>query len=87
MQLSFRTIASVLFCVALGFCLANIASSRQAVAQVGTPTTAARFEISAYAGPDGKSVSHGAYVIDTMTGKVWQVRAGGEPLVVAGKLQ
>ena len=86
MKPSYQTIASVVLCVALGFGLANIVSSPSAVAQVGAPNSAPRFQISAFAGTAANSVSHGAYVIDTMTGKVWHVRAGGEPSTVVEKL-
>jgi hypothetical protein len=82
----FRSVWLVLLCVGLGFGLANILSGPSAIAQVGAPNSAPRFQVSAYAGTTGGSVSHGAYVIDTMTGKVWQVRAGGDAATVAEKL-
>ena len=85
--MSVRTVWLVLLCVALGFGLANVLSTEPAIAQQGDPVSPARFQVSAYAGPVNQSLLHGAYVIDTMTGKVWQVQAGGEPIVVAEKLK
>jgi ABC-type arginine transport system permease subunit len=82
----FRSVWLVLLCVALGFGLANILSSPSAIAQVGAPNSAPRFQVSAFAGNTAQGVFHGAYVIDTMTGKVWQVRAGGDTATVAEKL-
>ena len=71
MKLSKSTILSALFCLALGFGLANIASTPRASAQFGSPVSPARFQISAFAGNQGDS--HGAYAIDTMTGVVWLI--------------
>jgi hypothetical protein len=82
-----RIVWIVLLCVALGFGLANVVSSPPAIAQQGSQVSPARFQISAYAGTVNQSLLHGAYVIDTTTGKVWQVQAGGEPMVAAEKLK
>jgi hypothetical protein len=81
-----RMVWSVLLCVAIGFSFAGIVSSSRAVAENAGPASVPRFQISAYAGPASGGVSHGAYVIDTITGKVWQVRAGGDPVKIAEKL-
>jgi hypothetical protein len=71
---------SILFALvflALGFGLANIASSPRASAQVGSPVSPVRFQISAFASTDGKN--HGAYAIDTMTGIVWVLLPNQQP--------
>jgi hypothetical protein len=88
MRPAYRTVLLVLFCVALGFGLGNIVSSPSAEAQEGARRGGARnvYQISSFAGTAGGSVSHGAYVVDTMSGKVWIVRDGGEPKIVAEKL-
>jgi hypothetical protein len=85
--MTLRIVWLVLLCVALGFGLANVLSSPPAIAQQGDSISAARFQVSAYAGMVSQSLLHGAYVIDTTTGKVWQVQAGGEPMIVAEKLK
>lgn len=67
----------------------------RAIAQARTqqPTaTTQRFQISAWAHPAGtysntgvgSNAMHGAYVLDTQTGKVWQIKEGGKPEPIGG---
>ena len=55
----------------------------QAPAPAGTP----RYQATAYAGVTGGSVSHGCYIIDTVTGDIWQAQLGQQPQKVTGKLR
>jgi hypothetical protein len=75
------------FCVALGFLLAKALDSEPAYAQPGAPVGAARFQISAYPGGGAGNANHGAYVVDTMTGKIWRVMGIGLPEQIPGRLQ
>jgi hypothetical protein len=86
MRPSYRAGLLVVLCIALGFGLAGILGSRAASAEQSAAVRTTRFQISAFAGATGQGVSHGAYVLDTLTGKTWHVRAGGEPVTVAEKL-
>ena len=65
----------------------------RAIAQAQQPTaTTRRFQISAWAHPagthtitgGGSNAMHGAYVLDTQTGKVWRIREGGKPEPIGG---
>ena len=88
MRPSCQTTLLVALCITLGFGIANFVSTPTAAAQQSAAVSAARFQISAFPGDQGRSGQHGAYVIDTMSGKVWYVRAtGGAPSVVAQTLQ
>ena len=71
------------FCVALGFILAKTLDSGPAYAQPGAAVGPARFQISAYPVGGGGN----AYVIDTMTGKIWRVVGLNLPEQIPGKLQ
>jgi hypothetical protein len=53
----------------------------------GGGSSAGRYQISAYGTPTGGGgFHHGCYVLDTATGQVWHVLAGGVPEKVADKL-
>jgi len=53
----------------------------------GDPTgSAARYQISAYAGTTGEDVHHGCYIVDTRTGHLWHSRLGGAAEKVSDKL-
>ena len=82
-----RTIAPVMLCVVLGLGIASFVSTSKVEAQPSAPAGTPRFQISAFSSTLGNNVVHGAYVIDTTSGKVWQVRSGGKPEVVAEKLE
>lgn len=75
------------FCVALGFLLAKTFDIGPAYAQPGAVISAPRFQISAYPVGGAGNANHGAYVIDTMTGKIWRVVGLGLPEQIPGKLQ
>ena len=54
--------------------------------QATQPGLTQRYELSSWAHPASYSgtgnfsgASHGAYILDTQTGKVWQVSEGGQP--------
>lgn len=82
----FRAVLLVALCISLGFGLSGILGSRPVIAEQSAALGTPRFQISAFAGTTAQGVSHGAYILDTMTGKTWHVRAGGEPVTVAEKL-
>jgi hypothetical protein len=69
----------VLVCLAIGFGLGNLVRSPRASAQFGAPVSAARFQISAFAGNGDNANSHGAYAIDTMSGIVWLLLPNQSP--------
>ena len=87
MRPSYQTIVLVALCTTLGFGIATLVSSPTAEAQLTAPVTTPRFQISAFSSTLGTNVIHGAYAIDTMSGKVWHVRAGGPSQVVEQKLE
>ena len=76
MKFARQRIILALVCIAIGFCLGNLVDSPTAEAQKAAPVTAPRFQISSYSSTTGNSILHGAYVVDTMSSKVWHVRGG-----------
>jgi hypothetical protein len=86
MRLSNRAVIIPLVCVAFGFVLSGFAPEPHVIAQTETNRALSRFQISAFAGQAGEHVHHGCYVVDTTTGKVWHVRSGGKPEIVAETL-
>jgi len=52
--------------------------------QATTPGLQQRYQLSSWAhagASNGSGAMHGAFILDTQTGKVWQIRAGGpEPV-------
>jgi len=82
-----RTVLLTALCVAFGFFLARAIDSTPAYAQPNGPISAARFQISAYPGGGAGNANHGAYIIDTMTGKLWRVTGLNLPEQVPGRLQ
>jgi len=87
MKFPTQTVLLAALCVALGFLMAKAFDSRQAYAQPNGPVSAARFQISAYPGGGAGNTNHGAYIIDTMTGKLWRVTNLNLPEQVPGRLQ
>ena len=84
MRQSYRITLLVLLCIALGFGLSNIVSTPPATAQQDGPTERHSFQVSAFGGNAAESARFGAYVIDTMTGKVWLIREGGDATPIGG---
>ena len=82
-----RTVLLAALCLELGFLIGKVWDSSSAYAQTGAPVSPVRFQISAYPGVDARNAQHGAYIIDTMTGKIWRVVELGLPQQVVGKLQ
>ena len=87
MRIFNRTVMLAAFCVALGFLVAKTLDSGSAYAQPGAAVGPQRFQISAYPGGGGGNSGHGAYVIDTMTGKIWRVTGLNLPEQIPGRLQ
>lgn len=60
---------------------------QRALAQAQQPPVGPRYQIAAWAYParsiqssdSSNQPSHGAYILDTQSGKVWQVIEGGKP--------
>ena len=73
----------------VGFCVSGNATGPNANAQgipIAVPTP--RFQVSAWAigaGP-GFLGNHGCYIVDTVSGELWQTTASGKPLKVSDKL-
>lgn len=93
MRSTYWALGIVLLAFGLGFLLGSGIMEKSAVAQ-GQPAPGPippRFQISAYAGPVGAhnvtNVSHGCYIIDTVTGEVWHTRYGGKAEKVSDKLR
>jgi hypothetical protein len=87
MKSSYRGILVAILCAVIGFGSAAIVHDKSANAQPAADRSAFRYQVSAYAGTTAQGVFHGCYVLDTTTGKVWHVRAGGEPEKVINELK
>ena len=66
-------------------------ASPRAMAQAQQPTAAAqRYQLAAWRHPagsvgtsgSGTQAMHGAYILDTQNGKVWEIREGGKPALL-----
>jgi hypothetical protein len=77
-------------CLLLGALLGVALHGEPATAQVGGPQQAnsARYQVSAYGGVTDRDdhLRHGCYVVDTMTGAVWQLEIGHKPRKVVDNL-
>ena len=81
------TIVGLLVVLLLGIAIGQQWDNR-AMAQAPEPGNVLRYQISAYAGPAGSGdVHHGCYIVDTRTGQVWHVLAGGGRQEVSAALQ
>jgi hypothetical protein len=85
-RLSYRRTILAFLCIALGLAVGMLIRDREANAQQAADGGAPRFQISAFGAASQQGVFHGAYVVDTTTGQVWHVRAGGQPAKVADQL-
>lgn len=83
-----QTIGAILATLAVGYVLGT--SQDTAVAQTPAGTIPApRYQISAwaYAGNSASpSPKHGYYIVDTITGAVWQSDTNDKPIAVSTKL-
>jgi hypothetical protein len=87
MRIFHRTVLLATLCLAFGFFAAKVFDVSPAYGQPNGPVGAARFQISAYPGGGAGNANHGAYIIDTMTGKLWRVTGLNLPEQVPGRLQ
>jgi hypothetical protein len=87
MKSSYRATLLVIVCIVVGFGSATLVHDKSANAQPAADRGASRYQISAFAGTTPQGVFHGCYVLDTTTGQVWHVRAGGEPEKVVSELK
>src|SRR5215470_11697026 len=87
-QFSIGLLAGLLLGMVAAFVLSGNSNASRAMAQAQQPpTTAQRYQLAAWAFPAGSvgpqgggtQAMHGAYVLDTQGGKVWQIREGGKP--------
>ncbi len=70
------TMVGLLVVLLVGIAIGQLWDNR-AMAQAPEPGNVLRYQISAYAGQRDGDVHHGCYVVDTRTGQVWHVLAGG----------
>jgi hypothetical protein len=91
-DLSFGFLVGLLLSAVGAVALSVRPATPRAMAQGAPPSPPQRYQISAWAHPagsvgpnlGGSHAMHGAYILDTMTGKVWQVREGGRPEPIGG---
>lgn len=86
MRPPYRIVSLMLLCVLIGAGLSNVVTMPTAIAQPEAGGSSPRFQISAYSSTSGNNVTHGAYIIDAVTGKTWHVRQAGSQQVVLQKL-
>jgi hypothetical protein len=87
---SIGLLAGLLLGIVAAFVLSGNPNASRAMAQAQQPTAAAqRYQLSAWAHPagsvansGGSQASHGAYILDTQSGKVWQVIERGKPELI-----
>ena len=87
-KFSIGLLAGLLLGMAAAFVLSGNPNASRAMAQAQQPTAAAqRYQLAAWAHPAGSAgnnlggdqAGHGAYVLDTQSGRVWQIIAGRKP--------
>jgi hypothetical protein len=79
-------IGMLLLGAVLGVIVSVGPGGRRADAQQPAPA-AARYQVSAYAGPSGQGFGHGCYILDTVTGELWQAQQGGRLQKVSEKIR
>jgi hypothetical protein len=87
-KLSIGLLAGLLLGMVAAFVLSGNPNASRAKAQAQQPPAAAqRYQISAWAhaagsvgpGSGGSQANHGAYILDTQSGKVWEIIGNGKP--------
>jgi hypothetical protein len=91
MKFSIGLLAGLLSGLVAAFVLSGNPAASRAMAQAQQPPAAAqRYQLSAWAYPAGSvgnnlggdQARHGAYILDTQSGKVWQIIDRGKPELI-----